>query len=184
MDEHVDHAAAVTLSISEDDSSSQTPAAGYIGAQAESVTATSVFEQTLGRDPTVQHDPELISALNSLRRLVVHNQHDASGSSRGLTATRLANAAPDVLSPGWEQVKALLERAEGTLSASLTTAGVLANTPDRSEAHDVQLATTRNVRRLLQKVPVNVRATPGKLTDRQTTNLLGLVQHLCGVHPG
>ena len=134
---HLDHAAAATLSISEDDLSSQTPAAGYIGAQAESMAATSVLEQIIGRDPTIQHDPELKSALKSLRSSVDHHQLDAFGSSRGLTATQLANAASDVIHPGWEQVEALLRRAEGTLTASFTTAGVLANTFDRSQAHDV-----------------------------------------------
>ena len=101
------------------------------------MAATSVLEQTVGRDPTIQHDPELTSALKSLRSIVDHNQLDASGSSRGLTATQLANAASDVVQPEREQVEALLRRAEGMLTASFTTAGVLANTSDRSQAHDV-----------------------------------------------
>ena len=137
MNTHLDDAAAATLSISEDDSSSQTPPAGYIGAQAESMAATSVLEQTVGRDPTIQHDPELTSALKSLRSIVDHNQLDESSSSRRLTAIQLANAASDVFHPEREQVEALLRRAEGTLTAIFTAVGVLANKSDRSQAHDV-----------------------------------------------
>lgn len=88
------------------------PATGDTGLRAESMAAKNVFEQTVGRDSAVQQDPQLKSALESLRGIVNRTQLDVSGPSRGLTATSLAKSASEAPLPDWEQVRALLKRAE------------------------------------------------------------------------
>lgn len=88
--------------------------AGYVGAQAESMAATSVLDQIIGRDPSVQHDAELTLALEQLRSIVHHNPSEASRSGPGL------DPAPDVAEPGWEVVEALLRRAKSAPPHYLT----------------------------------------------------------------
>lgn len=96
----------------EDSSNAQTPATGGIGLQVESMAAKNVLEQTIARDYAVQHDPQLILALESLRGIVYRTQLDVSSASRGLSNASLAKSALEAPLPGWEQVKLVLDRAE------------------------------------------------------------------------
>ena len=109
---HTSHIA--NASDPEHDSNVQTPATGAIGLCVESVAAKNAFEHTISQDSTVQQDPQLSSALASLRRIVERTQFDRSASSTDLTSNSLAKCTLD-LHLGWEQIRTLLKKAEGPL---------------------------------------------------------------------
>lgn len=107
---------SANLPYSEDDSNTRMPATGDLGLRAESMAAKNVFEQTVVRDSAVQQDPQLKSALESLRGIMNQTHPDVTDPSRGLTATSLAKCASEASLPDWEQVRALLKRAESSLT--------------------------------------------------------------------
>lgn len=84
----------------------------------ESVAAKNAFEHTISQDSTAQQDPQLSSALASLRRIVERTQFDGSASSTDLTSRSLAKCALDLPHLDWEQIRTLLEKAEGLLVMS------------------------------------------------------------------
>lgn len=87
------------------------PATGNIELQVESLAAKNALEHAVGRDSAVQQDPQLMSALESLRAIVNCTQLDSSGPSSGLAATPLAKSVPETL-PTWAQVDEVLSRVE------------------------------------------------------------------------
>lgn len=92
------------------DQTTQVSAAGDVGVQAESIAATQTLEQTVDRDPILQQDPQLKTALNSLRRIVDCAQSDVDET---LTVKPLSTDASQARPPSWELVKPILERVEG-----------------------------------------------------------------------
>lgn len=68
-----------------------------------------MLEHAVGRDAAVQQDPQLMSALESLRAIVNRIQLDTSSTSKS-SAALLADAASEAVLPGWEQVKMVLDR--------------------------------------------------------------------------
>lgn len=93
---------AATLSVSEDNSISDKPAAGYNDAHVEFSAATCVLEQAISCDLTLRQGLELASALRSLRTVVDHNQLGVDNSSRGVDE----NGSEGVIHPEWKQVRA------------------------------------------------------------------------------
>lgn len=86
-------------------------ASGDDGLMTESIAAKSFLEQTVGKDPHVQKDPQLLSSIESLRAIAVQ-PNGPHGKFEGTWAAfapdpSSSNAAP----PGWEQIKPLVERA-------------------------------------------------------------------------
>ncbi|EMC96618.1 hypothetical protein BAUCODRAFT_483952 [Baudoinia panamericana UAMH 10762] len=112
VDGYLPHGAATPLSIIDDNISTQKPATGYIGAPAESLAAMRVLDRHVMRDPMIQHDTELLSALESLRDIVDRTQQDSCGPSRNCNTTQQSHTVPDCVHPGPEQVEALLKKAE------------------------------------------------------------------------
>ena len=110
---HTSHTA--NASDPEQDSNVQPPVTGGIGLRVESVAAKNAFEHTISVDSTAQQDPRLSSALASLRRIVERTQSDGSASSTDLTSNSLAKGALYLPRLDWEQVRTLLEQAEGPL---------------------------------------------------------------------
>ncbi|CZT20927.1 uncharacterized protein RCC_06788 [Ramularia collo-cygni] len=102
---------AVNLSVSEDNSSSDKPAPGYNDANVELTAATYFLEQAIGRDPVLTSDQELRLALNALRAVIDHSVagDDADAGSKSGTE----HTPPNVVLPGWEQVRDILQKAEG-----------------------------------------------------------------------
>lgn len=83
---------------------------GNTGMWAESIAAKNVFEQIMDRDPAVQSDPQLNSALESLHR-IIKPVHQVDPPNVWTTTSTSKAAMMDPL-PSWPQVKAVLERAE------------------------------------------------------------------------
>jgi len=88
------------------------PGTGDTGLRLESMAAKNVLEQSFWRDPAVQQDPQLLSALESFRGILNRSQHDAVVQSKGFTTISPAESSSEAPSPDWEQVRAVLERAE------------------------------------------------------------------------
>lgn len=89
----------------------RTAGIGNDGLVTESMAAKSFMEQTVGQDLVVQRDPQLLSSLESLRSIATQFNGHKSKSEVDSWAT----FAPDPsslsgVSPGWEQIKPLLER--------------------------------------------------------------------------
>lgn len=87
-------------------------ASGDDGLMTESITAKSFLEHTVGRDPLVQKDPQLLSSIESLRAIAIHPNASHNKSDPGTWAAftpdlSSSNATP----PKWEQIKPLVERA-------------------------------------------------------------------------
>lgn len=102
---------ATQLPAYEDDKNPDPSAAGYIGAQVEFTAATSVLDHAISRDPDLQHDPELITALQFVHGIVSHE--DFSTDDSGHNAAN--KEPPGGVKPEWEQVQAVLERAKSML---------------------------------------------------------------------
>ena len=90
--------------------SSNASATGNTGLWAESIAAKNTFQQIMARDPAVQQDSQLNSALQSLHRIIksVHQMDPPNV----WTTTSSLNAANVAWLPAWPEVKAVLERAE------------------------------------------------------------------------
>lgn len=121
----VDNTAVATdLSIVEDTSTSERPAAGYKDANLELSAATFFLEQAIGRDFSLRNDAELKIALLSLRGVIDRNEFGVDGPSRIMAE----NAFPGDVQPEWEQVRAVLQRAEGSLSISFIVPKLIVHT--------------------------------------------------------
>lgn len=91
---------------------------GDLGLWSESKTAKAVLEQIVGRDLAVQRDPQLLSALESLRGIVHRSQNDLMGQSKASGMNAMAESALESPIPGWAEIKGLLERAESQFTTN------------------------------------------------------------------
>ncbi|KAF4464017.1 fungal specific transcription factor domain [Fusarium albosuccineum] len=95
----------------------EVPPAGHTGIHAESIAAQKTFEQAVGREPSILHDPDIKSALESLSGIIDRAQHDTSGPLKSPAVTAPTKDATETYPPTWEQVKAVLQVVEGEKQA-------------------------------------------------------------------
>ena len=90
--------------------SSNASAIANTGLWAESIAAKNAFEQIMERDPAVQQDAQLNTALKSLY-LIMKSVHQLDPPNVWVTtlSSKAANMAP---LPGWSEIKAVLKRVE------------------------------------------------------------------------
>lgn len=128
-------AAAANLSAIEDNSTTDKPAAGYNDANVEFSAATSFLEQAITWDFTLRNDSDLNAALQSLRNVIDRNVLNADAPSK----IRTGSTPSDDALPGWDQVRAVLNRAEGMLGIDTLFFAIETDLFVRHEAHAVQL---------------------------------------------
>lgn len=88
--------------------------------------ALSMLEQYVSRDPVVNQDSELRSALNALRNVVDDSQGgsaDPRSFSSGLTGSESSRIDANVPQPAWNEVHDLLERSQRVLYLDVNKGG-------------------------------------------------------------
>jgi hypothetical protein len=128
----------------ENHSNTQMSGTGDMGLRVESMAAKNALEHIVGQDSVVRQDPQLLSALESLRGILYRSQHDVVGQPEESTASSsLAESALQTPSPGWEQVRPLLERAESPFATCFGFIYILTDLVHRCQARDVLFVVTR-----------------------------------------
>lgn len=102
----------------DDGPSDPAPFSGLTGTTADSILAQEVVEQTVGGSPDALRDETLRTALHSLGQIVSKMKADATEPSLKPIDGPDTMTSNDHVSPEWQEVRPLLERAEREYSRS------------------------------------------------------------------